>query len=84
MSYLQITGDPRDEYMVMEVIDNLGKSRLCHKNKSKYPLQVSHATATYTNDKILACGGTHGSKFKTNQYCKICLQIFDMWCKNVR
>ena len=25
-----------------------------------------------------------GSKFKTNQYCKIRLQIFDIWCKNVR
>ena len=25
-----------------------------------------------------------GSKFKTNQYRKIHLQIFDIWCKNVR
>ena len=27
---------------------------------------------------------SHGSKFKTNQYRKIRLQIFDIWCKNVR
>ena len=25
---------------------------------------------------------SQGSKFKTNQYCKICEQIFDMCCKN--
>ena len=27
---------------------------------------------------------TQGSKFKTDQYGKIRLQIFDIWCKNVR
>ena len=27
---------------------------------------------------------SQGSKFKTNQYRKIRLQIFDVWCKNVR
>ena len=28
--------------------------------------------------------GSQGSKFKTNQYRKIRLQIFDTWCKNVK
>ena len=27
---------------------------------------------------------TQGSKFKTNQCCKIRLQFFGLWCKNVR
>ena len=58
MNYIQFTGWPSDEGIVMEVIDNSGQSRLCQKDESKYPLEVyRHCTATYTNGSILACGG---------------------------
>ena len=57
MNYIQITGIPAEESIVMEVIDDSRQSRLCKKDESKYPLQVYAATATYTNGSILACGG---------------------------
>ena len=41
----------------MEVIDSNGETRLCQGSNSMYPLEVSDATAIYTNGRILACGG---------------------------
>ena len=58
MNYILITGYPRDSTTTqMEVIDNNGNTRLCQKDHSKYPEMISVASATYTNEKILVCGG---------------------------
>ena len=43
---------------------------------------LTRALLLYNNLENLGC--TQGSKFKTNQYRKIRLQIFDICCKNVR
>ena len=58
VNYLQFTGFPRVEYTTkMEVIDSFGQTRLCQGINSMYPNKVSFATATYTNGRILSCGG---------------------------
>ena len=46
------------------------------------PICVGSIISTYF--VITAGDVSQGSKFKTNQYHKRRLQIFDVWCKNVR
>ena len=60
--YVQFTGRPQEESIVMEVIDNLGRTRLCRNKDSLYPEKVYHVEATYTNEKIFACGGAKTDK----------------------
>ena len=43
------------------------------------PIVVPNLPRSYMWNSI-----AQGSKFKTNQYSKIQVQIFDMWCVNVR
>lgn len=57
MKYVQITGYPRDENTAkLEVIDPDGQTKVCQGNMA-YPLQISHATAAFTEDKMVVCGG---------------------------
>ena len=59
MSYVLVTGDPRGENTAkMEVIGPDGRTKICERNNAAYPLEISSATATYTNDKIVVCGGS--------------------------
>ena len=43
--------------MIMEIIESDGKTRLCQRNNSMFPVRIMHVTATYTSGTILACGG---------------------------
>lgn len=57
MKYVQITGYPRDENTAkLEVIDPDGQTKVCQGNMA-YPLQISYATAAFTEDKMVVCGG---------------------------
>ena len=53
-------------------------------NKAFYFRFVSKTSKAKTGIVLILKSFSQGSKFKTNQYFKIRLQIFDMWCKNVR
>jgi len=65
MNFILITGQPEGAHTLkstvkMEVLDNLGQTRLCQ--NSSYPLEVYEVSATYTDGKLLSCGG----KFQTS------------------
>ena len=50
-------------------------------------LYATCATRSYKHPVQRSCNVgivTQGSKFNINQYRKIRLQTFDIWCKNVR
>ena len=60
MSYVLVTGYPWNEKTAkMEVIGPDGRTKICKGNNAAYPLEISLATATYTNDKIVVCGGQY-------------------------
>ena len=64
MSYVLITGSPENENTAkMEVIGPDGRTKICKGNNAAYPLEINDATATYTNDKIVVCGGSAPYKF---------------------
>ena len=57
MKYVQISGIPANENTAkMEVIDPDGQTKVCQGNMA-YPLQISYATAAFTEDKMVVCGG---------------------------
>jgi len=59
MSYVVVTGFSRNENAAkMEVIGPDGRTKICKGNNAAYPItEIESATATYTNDKIIVCGG---------------------------
>ena len=63
MKYVLLSGYPRNENSAkMEVVDMNGNSKLC-KDRNAYPLEISLPVATYTEGKILVCGGEYPLKF---------------------
>ena len=68
MKYVQITGYPRDENTAkMEVIDPDGQTKVCQGNMA-YPLQIQLATAAFTEDKMVVCGGGYPATDKCHIY----------------
>jgi len=64
MKYVLLTGNPRnDETAQMEVMDERGSTKICN-SKSIYPLKVEDATAVFTDNYIIVCGG-----YRTNSAC---------------
>ena len=68
MKYVQISGYPRNENTAkMEVIDPDGQTKVCQGNMA-YPLQISSATAAFTEDKMVVCGGSSPHTDKCHVY----------------